>query len=413
MNPEEKERRRIEREELQATKRKYNRKSKDNVSDMSEPKNNTSSTENTGDDNSSSKSNNGNGSSEIKSSDVNNSSQQNGESGNGASTNTQTNTTTNSTTNTSSTSSQTVEKTGDGGAKQWNPMKGKRIHRDYSTPIIDQNLTQEIPEVNIDSSPNPNPNPGDVLNKPLEDAEKGTGTNTPAPQKPTPVNSEWNTMSPAEQQTAAELTTEMVLGVYDKLHYFGRLYIKVDEQEIIELHNEDKLDMNDPVMESDDDPDKEITIKEFWEDFNKQVDERFIVTEGFKDAVRPAMIRMCLKYGLGASDGLFLAFKFGEDLATKVAMMVGFKKTVNQMQEHFMKRHAKFKQQVEEEVKRRLAKEAANTTTQQNNGTQNQTTTSNSTTSSETGKDNGQGNGEQKNDLKGPTPIKDENEKKS
>lgn len=243
--------------------------------------------------------------------------------------------------------------------KTWKPFKGDRIERSYATPAIDQNLlTTEIPEANINIAQNnvTAENAQSILDKGPQDDQ----SQKPAEiKKPDPVNSEWNQMSPQEQKDAAKLATDMALGVYDKLHYFGRMYIKVDEEEIIEMHNDDKIDMNAATVENDEDPDKEVTIKEFWQDFNKQVDERFIVSENFKAEVRPPMERLCMKYGLGAGDGLYLAFKFGEDAATKLAMLAGFKKTVNKMNEHFIKQHSKFKAEVQAQVDAELAKRAA------------------------------------------------------
>lgn len=240
----------------------------------------------------------------------------------------------------------------------WKPFKGDRMKRDYATPKIDPKLLEtEIPEQNINIQQNAvtSENVQQVLDKPLGEV-KPADANKPKEIKP--VNDDWNSMTPAEQQQAASLGVDMALGVYDKLHLFGRMYIKVDEEEIIEMHEDDKIDMNAATVENDEDPDKEITVKDFWADFNKQVDDKFVVSDSFKAQVRPPMERLFMKYGIGAGDGMYLAFKFGEDAATKVAMLYGFKKTVGKMHEHFMKRHDKFKAAVQAEVERIEAEKA-------------------------------------------------------
>jgi len=245
----------------------------------------------------------------------------------------------------------------------WKPFGGDKIERDYSTPTIDEKLLHTpIPEINIGSQNIVKETPTEILNKaPVDNS---------VPQKPvapTPVVSDWNTLTEKEKSDAAAQTTDMILGVYDKLHYFARSAIKVDDEKILEDHAADKINMYEATVECDDDPEKEVTIQDFWKDFNKQVDERFVVSDQFKQAVRPPMERMCMKYGLGASDGLFLAYKFGEDAATKIAMVVGFKKTVNNMTEMFEKRHAKFKAEVDAEVQRQM--KAANKETAKTNET--------------------------------------------
>lgn len=335
----EKEERRIAKEEMQATRRPYNKKTEPNQNNMEGDKNtNTENQENT---------NNG-----TNNTDTNN----NTESNQGQNTNPVN--TEEKTTNTGSGDNSNFQpQTG------WKPFGGNKIERDYSTPKIDQNLLNTpIPEVDITSQTPTTETSTDILKKPITDTNvSGPGTVQPT-QKPAeikPIVSDWNTLSPDEQKNAAAQTTDMVLGVYDKLHYFGRLAIKVDDEEIIEAHNDDLIDMRAPTVENDEDPEKEVSIQDFWKDFNKQVDERFVVSDQFKAAVRPPMERLCMKYGLGASDGIFLAFKFGEDAATKIAMLVGFKKTVNSMKEHFEKQHSKFKAAVDKEVRKQRADEEA------------------------------------------------------
>lgn len=286
---------------------------------------------------------------------------------------------------------------------QWKPFKGDRIKRDYATPEINQELINtDIPEPSINIEQVSVQNAEDILNKtpstglPGSDQAPSNNSQKPAVQQPTPVNSEWSNMSPQEQLIAAEAAADMMIGVYDKLHYFGREYIKVDEEELIELHNDDKIDMNAAVMENDEDPDKEISIKEFWQDFNKQVDDRFIVTDTFKQKIRPPLVRLCNKHGLGASDMMQVAFYAGEDAATKIAMLVGFKKTVNKMNDHFMKNHAKFKKAVEDEVARRMEASGQTSKGTSQEGTANYN------------KDNDQNPGDIKNDQKEPPPTKDE-----
>jgi len=262
--------------------------------------------------------------------------------------------------------------------KSWKPLGGDRMKRDYSTPVIDQNLlNQEIPEINVGPQNVTTQSNVETLNKPITEAVATSGAAKPAGPEPIkPIVENWNQMTPDEQKNAAAQTTDMILGVYDKLHMFGRMYIKKDHDELVEAHNDDKIDMYDTVTENEEDPDKEITIEEFWGDYNNQIEERFIVSQTFKDAVRPPMERLCMKYGLGASDGLFLAYKFGEDAATKLAMLVGFKKTVAKMDQTFEKKHERFKKQVQAEVDRM---EAVRTAAEKKMNEKNKTTETTST----------------------------------
>lgn len=138
--------------------------------------------------------------------------------------------------------------------------------------------------------------------------------------------------TPEEIQTAAEQLVKMMLKGYEKLHGLGRWYGKVDQSELQSLHMKGKIDMAHelPVGKN------TITVGDFFKDFNTGIDETIVVTDEFKEAITPPLVRICIKRGWSLGDEMFVGMLVAEDLATKVSMLVGLKKSANMVLEACM-----------------------------------------------------------------------------
>lgn len=230
----------------------------------------------------------------------------------------------------------------------FSPMGGNKVNRTYSKPQVNQALANTVIEEPI------------ITTQTLsaeQTKEILVGPSAKTKEAPIlPAAEGFNELSPNEQKLAAEKTTDLILGAYDRLHWLGRKFVSVDMDDLADEHRRGEINMNLEAFENEDDPDRGVTIKEYFEDFNKQVDEEFVVTDSFKAAVRPPLERICMKRGWGASDEMFLAFKFGEDIAIKTGILVGFKKLTNKYMNEFREDHAKIKQRVEVEMKREREK---------------------------------------------------------
>lgn len=225
----------------------------------------------------------------------------------------------------------------------FSPMGGNKVNRTYSKPQVNQALANTIIEEPV------------ITTETLSAEKTKEMLTNPAPgtkKEPIlPPAEGFNELSPNEQKLAAEKTTDLILGAYDRLHWLGRKFVSVDMDDLADEHRRGELNMNYEAFENEDDPEKGITIKEYFEDFNKQVEEEFVVTDEFKTAVRPPLERVCMKRGWGASDEVFLAFKFGEDIAMKTGILIGFKKLTNKYMTEFRDDHAKIKQRVAVQLK--------------------------------------------------------------
>lgn len=255
------------------------------------------------------------------------------------------------------TANESVENTGDqtqngefGPDSKFAPMGGNKIKRGYSAPVVDPNMVNTvIPEANI------------IVESNTEAQVKSLTTPTgEIKQDPIlPPAEGFNQLSKPEQTEAAKQTVELFLGAYDRLHWLGRKFITVDMDDLADEHRKGDINMHAKVFEDEDDPQNDISVKDYFDDFNQQVEKEFVVTEQFKETVRPPLERICAKRGWGASDEMFVAFKFGEDIAMKTGILIGFKKLTNKYMTEFREDHAKIQQRVQAELKKERDRESA------------------------------------------------------
>ncbi len=233
----------------------------------------------------------------------------------------------------------------------YKPMSGATNDRSYATPQIRNDLTEAIPEPTF-MIPKVDPTKIGTMNggNPIP------GSAQTAKEPILPPNPALNQATPAEKLFAAEQLADAMIMGYDKLHNLGRWYIKKSEEDLYEDHVEGKIDiqMSIPLDENPNGP--TLNLGEFTKEFNTEVDNNFVLSQGFKDRVRPPLIRICEKNGWGMTDEQTLAFAVIEDLAGKTAMCIGMKKAYNKMYGMFAKMHEGKKKELEEELEITKAK---------------------------------------------------------
>lgn len=132
-------------------------------------------------------------------------------------------------------------------------------------------------------------------------------------------------LTPQEQQDQAKQSVDLMLKGYEKLHALGRWLGKVDVNELASLHANGDINLHQELPLGK----KIITVGGFFEDFNASIDKNIIVTDDFKDNIRPPLTRIVIKNKLFLSDELYVAMIVSEDLTTKTSMLMGLKKSAN------------------------------------------------------------------------------------
>ncbi len=250
------------------------------------------------------------------------------------------------------TAQETSSATNEGGGtpnKRFKPWAGKRVEREYSSPKIDLTLANiEIPEAPT-ATTNSSASAHDSLRKPINPQPQPTTAQTIS------QNMGTSQLNPLEQKESAERAVEGAISLYEQGWSWGRMAVKVSENDLAKRHRENKLDMHGMFLPPHADPrGRGQTIKEFFEDYNKQVDSRLIVTEEFKNKVRPPAIRIFQKFGIGLSDEKYLAGIVIQDIIEKGSMIYQLKTVVNSAFAFAEQNHQNLMAMVDERVAEKL-----------------------------------------------------------
>lgn len=140
-----------------------------------------------------------------------------------------------------------------------------------------------------------------------------------------PFNEAYSELDGKEKTMGAEMMAEMTLDIYEKgCNFLGKIP-EINEQKLDKLIAEGDID-GDIQLPTEN---GNIGIKDFAVEYNSSIKEAFEVTDDFKDKVRPPLIRVFKKRGIGMTDEQLLGYYFVTDLGTKVAQVVMLKKTTN------------------------------------------------------------------------------------
>ena len=201
----------------------------------------------------------------------------------------------------------------------YNPFSENVIKREYSSPPIADNITNEIEEPSFRP-----PSYDDIMTERSSAENEKISDNNPF-LNPNPVVNE---MDSQDQKIACEMLVDTCLDGYEQLHQLAQWSAKVDEQDLMEKQMQGKIDLHTQKIPISEDG-EEVTLGEFLNTYNEQCTEALSYDKSFGEKVRPAMIRVFMKNGWGMSDGQYLAFMFGKDIVTKTSIVYSLKKSLN------------------------------------------------------------------------------------
>ena len=201
----------------------------------------------------------------------------------------------------------------------YNPFSENVIKREYSSPPIADNITNEIDEPSFRP-----PSYDDIMTERSSAENEKISESNPF-LNPNPVVNE---MDSQDQKIACEMLVDTCLEGYEQLHQLAQWSAKVDEGELMEKQMQGKIDLQTQKIPISEDG-EEVTLGEFLNTYNEQCTEALSYDKSFGDKVRPAMIRVFMKNGWGMSDGQYLGFMFGKDIVTKTSIVYSLKKSMN------------------------------------------------------------------------------------
>ena len=140
-----------------------------------------------------------------------------------------------------------------------------------------------------------------------------------------PFNESYSELDGKEKTMGAEMMAEMTLDIYEKgCGFLGKLP-EINENKLDSLIAEGEIDPNIQLPTES----GNLGVKEFAVEYNNSIKDAFEVSDDFKDKVRPPLVRVFKKRGIGMTDEQLLAYYFVTDLGTKTAQAFMLRKTAN------------------------------------------------------------------------------------
>ena len=138
-----------------------------------------------------------------------------------------------------------------------------------------------------------------------------------------PFNEAYSELDGKEKTMGAEMMAEMTLDIYEKgCGFLGKLP-EISESKLDQLIADGEIDPNIELPTES----GNIGVKDFAVEYNSSIKDAFEVSEDFKNNVRPPLIRVFKKRGIGMTDEQLLAYYFVTDLGTKTAQAFMLRKT--------------------------------------------------------------------------------------
>lgn len=227
----------------------------------------------------------------------------------------------------------------------WSPLGDSASDELEPEPTVEQTSGEDAHEPIIEDIPEPQFIPPRYDDYEDDGGQEATGEGEEEEEKPF-VNPAVTELPPQDKQLAAEQLADLLLKGYDKLHWLGRWYVEISEEDLMEkvLDGKIDLDMEMPI----DEEGRTITVGEWVETYNRQSKEALTLNQEFCDDIRPPMIRMFVKHSWGVTDEQYVAYRFGEHASTQLSILVGFKRTANKTLRLLEKVYLKMTQESEE-----------------------------------------------------------------
>ena len=140
-----------------------------------------------------------------------------------------------------------------------------------------------------------------------------------------PFNPSYSELDGKEKTMGAEMMADMTLDIYDKACFYMGKIPEISESKLDKLIAEGEID---PTIQLQTEAGA-MPIKDFAVEFNDSIKDAFQVTDEFKEKVKPPLIRVFKKRGIGMTDEQLLAYYFVTDLGAKGAQAFMLRKTAN------------------------------------------------------------------------------------
>jgi hypothetical protein len=198
--------------------------------------------------------------------------------------------------------------------EDYSPLDSPVKKRDYTSHKVEGNEVMEELQEPVFEAPS------------FDDAEEVTETASAPESEPKRVfNEEYSELSGKEKTMGAEMMAEMALDLYAKgCGLLGKLP-EISETKLDRLIAEGEINPKITLQTED----GAVPIKQFAVGYNESIQSAFGVSDEFKENIKPPLIRIFKKRGVGMTDEQLVAYYLVTDLGTKGVQAVMLRKTTN------------------------------------------------------------------------------------
>ena len=142
-----------------------------------------------------------------------------------------------------------------------------------------------------------------------------------------PFNPSYNDLGKKEKKMGAEMIADVVIDGYSRLKKGMGSLSSISENKLEREFAEGNINPN--IQLPIDEYGNTASIREFIKEFNETSKEAFDTPEDFKEKVKPPLVRVFEKRGVGMTDEQLLLYYFGTDFATAGVTAFGLKKSAD------------------------------------------------------------------------------------
>ena len=132
-----------------------------------------------------------------------------------------------------------------------------------------------------------------------------------------PFNEDLEDLSAKDRKAQAEGLADVIIGVYEYAHQFPEGFVKINKEKAKQAQVKGEINLNAKVRFQDG---TEKTIESVIDEYNNDLSGVFVVSQEFKDNVKPLLTRILQKKGVGLTDEEMLAYFVVMDLVQKGTM---------------------------------------------------------------------------------------------
>lgn len=195
---------------------------------------------------------------------------------------------------------------------EMNDTSNAEILDDFSPldePVLEKEYTKHNVKINPNDFRNDIPEPS-FTPPPMT----GMMTEEEKVKKPQePFNKELKDLPKKDKEMASEKVADMCITTYEWLNDYADSKLLIDENKLRKMQKDGQIDLSAEIPMGN----TSVTAMEFVQEYNEQSKGTISVSKEFKEEVRPVLVRVLEKRGIGMTDENYLAYLVVKDLVIK------------------------------------------------------------------------------------------------